>query len=130
MPIYNKQGKIPAKRHTAFTKEDGSIYYEELVSREGFSSIYSNLYHLQRPTKISKVGELIKHELVKAETKHRARHIITAKLDNAGDAISARTPLFFNSDIIILSTYNKLFKNTLNNKNKHLFNYRKRYKHY
>ena len=101
MPIYNKQGKIPAKRHTAFIKEDGSIYYEELVSREGFSSIYSNLYHLQRPTKILKVGELIKHELVKAETKHRARHIITSKLDTAGDAISARIPLFFNSDIII-----------------------------
>ncbi len=101
MPIYNKQGKIPAKRHTAFTKEDGSIYYEELVSREGFSSIYSNLYHMQRPTKISKVGELIKHELVKAETKHRTRHIITSKLDTAGDAISARIPLFFNSDIII-----------------------------
>ena len=101
MPIYNKQGKIPAKRHSAFTKEDGCIYYEELVSREGFSSIYSNLYHMQRPTKISKVGEFVKHELVKAETKHRARHIITAKLDTAGDAISARTPLFFNSDVII-----------------------------
>ena len=36
MPIYNKQGKIPAKRHTAFTKEDGSIYYEELVRRSGW----------------------------------------------------------------------------------------------
>jgi len=101
MPFYQKKGKIPSKRHTAFTKEDGSIYYEELVSREGFSSIYSNLYHLQRPTKISKVGDLIKHKLVKAETKHRARHIITTKLDTAGDAVSARTPLFFNSDIII-----------------------------
>ena len=101
MPIYHKQGKIPAKRHTAFKKDDGSIYYEELVSREGFSSIYSNLYHLQRPTKISKVGELIKQELVKAETKHRARHIITAKLDTTGDAISARTSLFYNTDIII-----------------------------
>ncbi len=101
MPFYVSQGQIPHKRHTAFKKEDGSIYYEELVSREGFSSIYSNLYHLQRPTKISKVGELIKYELVKAETKHRARHIITAKLDAVGDAISARTPLFFNSDIII-----------------------------
>ena len=62
MPFYHKQGKIPAKRHTAFKKKDGSIYYEELVSREGFSSIYSNLYHLQRPTKITKVGELIKQE--------------------------------------------------------------------
>ena len=101
MPIYHKQGKIPAKRHTAFKKDDGSIYYEELVSREGFSSLYSNLYHLERPTKISKVGELFKQKLVKAEIKHRARHIITAKLDAAGDAISARVPLFFNSDIII-----------------------------
>ena len=101
MPFYHKQGKIPAKRHTAFKKKDGSIYYEELVSREGFSSIYSNLYHLQRPTKITKVGELIKQELTKAESKHRARHITTAKLDNSGDALSARTPLFFNSDVTI-----------------------------
>ena len=101
MPFYASQGKIPPKRHTAFKKNDGSIYYEELVSREGFSSIYSNLYHMQRPTKIIKVGELIKHELVKAKTKHRARHIITAKLDTIGDAISARIPLFFNSDVAI-----------------------------
>ena len=101
MPFYNKQGKIPQKRHTAFKKEDGSIYYEELVSREGFSSIYSNLYHLQRPTKICKVGELIKQELTKAETRLRARHVTTAKLDSNGDTFSARTPLFFNSDITI-----------------------------
>ena len=101
MPFYCKQGKIPHKRHTTFKKEDGSIYYEEMVSREGFSSIYSNLYHLQRPTKISKVGELIKQQLSKAETKLRTRHITTAKLDSTGDAIYARTPLFFNSDIII-----------------------------
>ena len=101
MPFYHKQGKIPAKRHTAFKKEDGSIYYEELVSREGFSGMYSNLYHLQRPTKISKVGELIKQELIKAESKHRARHITTANLDSSGDALSARMPLFFNPDITI-----------------------------
>jgi homogentisate 1,2-dioxygenase len=101
MPFYHKQGKIPAKRHTAFKKKDGSIYYEELVSREGFSGMYSNLYHLQRPTKISKVGELIKQELIKAESKHRARHITTANLDSSGDALSARMPLFFNPDITI-----------------------------
>jgi len=101
MPFYHKQGKIPAKRHTAFKKEDGSIYYEELVSREGFSGMYSNLYHLQRPTKISKVGELIKQELIKAESKHRARHITTANLKSSGDALSARMPLFFNPDITI-----------------------------
>ena len=101
MPFYHKQGKIPPKRHTAFKKEDGSLYYEELVSREGFSGIYSNLYHLQRPTKISKVGELFKQELSKAKTKHRARHITTASLKTTGDVLSARIPLFFNSDVII-----------------------------
>ena len=101
MPFYHKQGKIPPKRHTAFKKEDGSLYYEELVSREGFSGIYSNLYHLERPTKISKVGELFKQELSKAKTKHRARHITTASLKTTGDVLSARIPLFFNSDVII-----------------------------
>ena len=101
MPFYHKQGKIPPKRHTAFKKEDGSLYYEELVSREGFSGIYSNLYHLQRPTKISKVGELFKQELSMAKTKHRARHITTASLKTTGDVLSARIPLFFNSDVII-----------------------------
>ena len=101
MPFYHKQGKIPPKRHTAFKQEDGSLYYEELVSREGFSGMYSNLYHLQRPTKISKVGELLKQELSNAKTKHRARHITTASLKITGDVLSSRSPLFFNSDIII-----------------------------
>ena len=93
MPFYHKQGKIPAKRHTAFKKEDGRIYYEELVSREGFYGMYSTLYHLQRPTKISKVGELIKQELFKAESKHRARHITTAKLGNSGDSFCPNAPI-------------------------------------
>ena len=101
MPFYHKQGEIPPKRHTAFKKDDGSLYYEELVSREGFSGMYSNLYHLQRPTKVSNVGKLTRIDLVKAETRHRARHITTAKLNDSGDAISARIPLFFNTDVTI-----------------------------
>ena len=101
MPFYQKQGKIPPKRHTAFNQDDGSLYYEELVSREGFSSIYSNLYHVHRPTKISEVGKLFKQELTKAHTNHRARHITTSQLDTKGDAVSARVPLFFNMDVTI-----------------------------
>ena len=60
MPFYVRQGDIPSKRHTAFKKEDGNIFYEELVSRKGFSSIYSNYYHLHRPTKIKQLGDLKK----------------------------------------------------------------------
>ena len=56
MPFYTKKGEIPKKRHTIFNDSDGKNFYEELISREGFSSIYSNLYHLNRPTKIKEVG--------------------------------------------------------------------------
>ena len=40
MAFYYKQGQIPAKRHTQFRKPDGNLYAEELVSTEGFSSLY------------------------------------------------------------------------------------------
>jgi homogentisate 1,2-dioxygenase len=40
MPVYHSLGAIPPKRHTQFRKPDGSLYAEELVSTEGFSSLY------------------------------------------------------------------------------------------
>ena len=55
MPFYLSEGNIPPKRHTVF-KFNNHICYEELVSREGFSSMYSNLYHLHIPTSVGKVG--------------------------------------------------------------------------
>ena len=58
MPFYNSAGKIPKKRHTVFKNPKGGIYYEELVSREGFSYMYSNLYHLNMPTQVMKLGKL------------------------------------------------------------------------
>ena len=101
MPFYCKQGKVPEKRHTVFNNPKGGKYYEELVSREGFSSIYSNLYHLNRPTKIKEVGRLEKKELVHIAKKHRNRHINTRDIKSNGDALKSRVPLFFNDDIII-----------------------------
>ena len=56
MPFYQSKGTIPHKRHTVF-KNKNKLCYEELVSREGFSSIYTNMYHLNMPTKIKKVGK-------------------------------------------------------------------------
>ena len=101
MPFYYKQGKIPKKRHTAFENLKGGKYYEELVSREGFSSIYSNLYHLNRPTKVKEVGRLEKNELVHVAKKHRNRHVNASKIESKGDALTARVPLFFNDDLVI-----------------------------
>lgn len=101
MPFYAHQGQIPPKRHTAFKKADRSLYYEELVSREGFSSIYSNLYHLRRPTRVNKIGNLEKSELTNVAKKHRPRHITTSNIQSENDALSSRTPLFYNDDVII-----------------------------
>ena len=56
MSFYQSKGLIPSKRHTIFKKDADSIYYEELISRKGFSGIYSNVYHLRMPTKINKMG--------------------------------------------------------------------------
>lgn len=55
MPHYHTLGKIPHKRHTQFHKPDGSLYKEQLVSTEGFSDIYSLVYHTWEPTRVLRI---------------------------------------------------------------------------
>lgn len=58
MPFYQKQGRIPAKRHSTFYQDDGkSLYREELFSTQGFSHIYSNRYRIDMPTKVLSIAE-------------------------------------------------------------------------
>ncbi len=57
---YYRLGNIPPKRHTQFRQPDGSLYKEELVSSEGFSGIYSNLYHIHPPTRIKALKDPVK----------------------------------------------------------------------
>lgn len=54
---YHSLGSIPHKRHTQFRKTDGTLYSEQLFSTEGFSSIYSLLYHNHPPTMITQIGD-------------------------------------------------------------------------
>src|SRR4029450_10702783 len=60
MSFYRKVGDVPPKRHTQFRQPDGSLYYEELMGEEGFSSDSSLLYHRGVPSAIvdSQVWEL------------------------------------------------------------------------
>ena len=101
MPFYQKRGEIPNKRHIQFRDNSGNLYWEELISREGFSHMYSNVYHIHPPTGMEAVGEFKKKELIATDKTHRHHHIRTANLDSNGDAISSRIPLFFNSDVVI-----------------------------
>lgn len=57
MPHYQVRGIIPHKRHITFRKDDGSLFAEELVSTEGFSDLYSLVYHHFPPTKVLEMGE-------------------------------------------------------------------------
>lgn len=103
MPYYVQRGQIPAKRHTQFRQPNGSLYAEELVSSEGFSNIYSNLYHKNLPTRIIKVGERKKIALDKAEEYSlEPVHLKTSTAGTTGvDLIDARIPVMFNNDVTI-----------------------------
>ena len=52
---YLSLGRLPPKRHTALRARPGykneGIFYEEVVSTEGFARAYSIVYHVQPPTR-------------------------------------------------------------------------------
>jgi len=97
---YHRLGKIPPKRHTQFRQPDGSLYKEELVSSEGFSGIYSNLYHIHPPTRIKEVKATEKFETKRiADYKLLQTHLNTSKVGETGnDYLSARKVLLMNND--------------------------------
>ena len=101
MPFYQKRGEVPNKRHIQFRNNQNNLYWEELISRGGFSNIYSNVYHKNPPTCIEAIGEVENDNLNSISNEHRHFHILTSKLKTQGDSISSRIPLFFNDDIII-----------------------------
>jgi len=98
MPFYKSEGKVPKKRHTTMYNGE-KLYYEELISRNGFSSIYTNVYHINRPTQITKIGGLEPLVLKDSSKKYRARHIKTSNI-NSGN-LHSRVNLLYNSDILI-----------------------------
>lgn len=52
MAHYRSVGSLPPKRHTQFRQPDGSLYFEELMGEEGFSSDSSLLYHRGMPSAV------------------------------------------------------------------------------
>jgi homogentisate 1,2-dioxygenase len=98
---YHRLGKIPPKRHTQFRQPDGSLYKEELVSSKGFSGIYSNLYHINMPTRIKSLGEPVKYGTKILESyglKHT--HLNTSKVGTTGtDYLESRKVLLMNADV-------------------------------
>lgn len=102
MPHYQKRGKIPAKRHIQFRKEDGSLYPEQLVSTEGFSNIYSIIYHHYEPTRVLSIDEpyQVAPEVgVEQNMQHRAFRGFD--IQPADDFLESRKVVLFNDDCYI-----------------------------
>lgn len=100
MPHYHSAGSIPAKRHTQFRKPDGGLYAEELVSTEGFSSIYSLAYHVHPPTRVKAVLEpysVAPKIAIDKNVIHRAYKTFNVKPED--DFLESRKILFTNNDV-------------------------------
>lgn len=102
MPIYHKLGQIPHKRHTIFRKPDGKLYAEELVSTEGFSNVYSLIYHCHPPTIVKELGEPYSVEPKIAREKHLKHTSLKGfKINAEDDYLKSRKPVLVNSDLHI-----------------------------
>jgi homogentisate 1,2-dioxygenase len=100
MPIYHQLGNVPYKRHVAFRKDAGGLYYEELIGNKGFTGPSSLLYHLQHPTQVRATRTLKTlewHE--EADRGFRHRHFKTAQLRPTPSITANRIPLLFNADV-------------------------------
>ncbi|MBK8642078.1 MAG: homogentisate 1,2-dioxygenase [Saprospiraceae bacterium] len=96
---YYTLGEIPHKRHTQFRKKDGSLYSEQLFSTEGFSDLYSILYHHNPPTQIVQVDEpfsFAAKTIHDKQLKHRCLKGFNIKPDP--DYLKSRKPVLVNED--------------------------------
>jgi len=119
MPHYLSKGQVPAKRHTQFRKPDGSLYSEQLVSTEGFSSIYSLIYHTYPPTMVSKIDDPIDVSPKIAQQKNmQNRCYLGFNVAAEDDFLKSRKPMLVNNDCHIVlaaprhSTKDYFYKNS------------------
>ncbi|MCS6935569.1 MAG: homogentisate 1,2-dioxygenase [Chitinophagales bacterium] len=103
MPHYQVRGSIPPKRHTQFRKPDGSLYQEELVSTEGFHSLYSLVYHCHPPTMVSRIDEptdVSPRIAIQNNMQHRC--LKGFRISPQDDFLASRKPVLVNSDVHIV----------------------------
>jgi homogentisate 1,2-dioxygenase len=119
MAYYRSVGEIPRKRHTQFRQPDGSLYAEELMGQEGFSSDSSLLYHRHLPTAIVDATEFDPPAWSRVANRPlKPRHLQTHKLDTTGaDAVLGRQHLLANDDVrisyVVADTPSPLYRNAI-----------------
>jgi homogentisate 1,2-dioxygenase len=119
MPYYRRVGEVPAKRHTQFRQPDGSLYAEELMGQEGFSSDSSLLYHRHLPTAIVAAEPFDPPAWSREPNRPlKPRHFQTHKLDATGaDPVLGRAHLMANDDVrvsyVVADRPSPLYRNAI-----------------
>ena len=119
MPRYHSLGKIPPKRHTQFRKPDGSLYSEQLFGTIGFDGMYTNSYHVHRPTMV----KAIKNQYSVAPKIAKQNNIQSYRFRGfqiapKNDYLESRKAVLTNSDCTIIlaapknSVTDYIYKNT------------------
>ncbi|MDA7858412.1 homogentisate 1,2-dioxygenase [Mariniblastus sp.] len=76
------------------------LFYEHVVTTQGFDRVYSILYHRRPPTRVvstETVGKLELNACSDQELRHH--HIKSGDLVRGGDPITDRIPMMFNEDL-------------------------------
>ena len=100
MPSYHLMGKVPRKRHMVFRDDADRLLYEEIFGTEGFSGVYSILYHHHLPaaSRDNQILGSVAPEIA-PPSPHRHRHVKTKQLEQGGDPVTGRRVLMVNRDV-------------------------------
>jgi len=102
MPVYQRVGHIPTKRHVVFRQDDGSLYHEELFGTEGFAGMSSLVYHLHPPTMVKEHGTPYSvRPVIDIEDNLQARSYMSFQSALEDDYLDSRKTLFVNNDMTI-----------------------------
>ena len=103
MPHYCVRGEIPHKRHTQFRKPNGELYSEQLVSTEGFSNVYSTIYHCHPPTMVSGIDKAVDVSPKVAISKNMQHRCYKGfKIAPEQDFLKSRKAVLINNDVHIV----------------------------
>lgn len=106
MPSYRKLGQLPPKRHLQFENptnsfRDEKLFYEHVITTQGFDRVYSILYHRRPPTRVVSTKNVGTIDLTPASNPElRHHHIKSGNLPRGGDPIVNRVPMMFNEDLV------------------------------
>jgi homogentisate 1,2-dioxygenase len=106
MPSYRRLGELPPKRHIKLPNRGDSflnegLYYEHIVTTQGFDRAYSIMYHKRPPTRVTETVSAGTVKIEPADEKQlRHHHFKTQDLPRKGEPITGRIPILFNQDLV------------------------------